>query len=48
MAECVIPGQSFTFSSDEAEVDITFTNTFPEPEPEPAAEPVVVGPTFTG
>jgi hypothetical protein len=48
MAECVIPGQSFTFSSDEAEVDITFTNTFPEPEPEPAAEPLVVAPAFTG
>lgn len=43
---CGADGQSFTFTSDFAEVTVTVTNTFPEPEP--AAEPLVVAPAFTG
>jgi hypothetical protein len=44
---CDPSGQAFSFSSDFAEVEITVTNTFVPPEP-PAAEPLVVGPAFTG
>ncbi len=45
---CGADGQSFTFTSDVAEVQVTVTNTFAEPAPPPVAEPLVVSPAFTG